>query len=96
MLKIVNFIILIAISLFIFKQNIWQESKCEVLNKNNHRQTFNINTSCGNFNINNDDLNGLDMYNSIEINKTYTFLTYGYKLNMLNIYPNIIKFRSEI
>ena len=46
--------------------------------------------------INNDDLNGLDMYNSIEINKTYTFLTYGYKLNMLNIYPNIIKFRSEI
>ena len=96
MLKIVNFIILIAISLFIFKQNIWQESKCEVLNKYNNHQSFNINTSCGNFNINNDDLNGLDMYNSIEINKTYTFLTYGYKLNMLNIYPNIIKFRSEI
>lgn len=96
MLKIINHIIVIAVVLVVFKLNMWNESTCEVLNKYNNYQSFNINTTCGNFNINNDDFNALDMYNSIEINKTYTFLTYGYKLNTLNIYPNIIKFRSEI
>ena len=51
MLKIINHIAVIAVVLVVFKLNMWNESTCEVLNKNNHQQTFNINTSCGNFNI---------------------------------------------